>query len=105
MKRPKLWQRSAQQRRPNSRPSRRSVQEVLSSEESPSQRHDNNIGLVEAELLAARNAELAGGGSPVWSAGQIGPGEELALAVEVARAIRNHRCPPQNPYHDATHQS
>lgn len=55
-------------------------------------------------MLAARAAEMDGGGSPVWSGERLNDGEELALAVEVARAVRDHRWPPLNPYaHTSSH--
>lgn len=38
--------------------------------------------------MAALAAEVGGGGSPVWSGERPGPGEELALAMEVARCLR-----------------
>lgn len=43
---------------------------------------------IQCEMLAARAAETGGGGSPVWGGTVLGPGEELAVRVEVARALR-----------------
>jgi hypothetical protein len=47
-----------------------------------------NLELVSAEQAAALAAEVGGGGSPIWSGDRPGPGEELALAMEVARCVR-----------------
>lgn len=57
---------------------------------------DPNLDLYCCELLAARAAEVGGGGSPCWGGARLGPGEDLALAVEVSRALRGE---DERPWH------
>lgn len=61
---------------------------VLGRPQEGAEREAANLELVSAERLAALAAEVGGGGSPVWSGDCPGPGEELALAMEVARCLR-----------------
>lgn len=76
----------------------RSVKEVLNQPLEGLERDSAILDLVAAELVAARAAELHGGGSPCWTLSVPAPGEELCLAIEVAKAINEHRWPPLNPY-------
>lgn len=48
------------------------------------------------ELAAARAAELGGGGSPRYGGMVLGPGEDLALVIEVSRALKEQ---DQKPWH------
>lgn len=80
--------RSARRRR---RPKPRrplSLLAVLSRPQEGVDRAIANLELVSAEQAAALAAEVGGGGSPIWSGDRPGPGEELALAMEVARCVR-----------------
>lgn len=61
---------------------------MLSRPQEGSERAIANLELVRAEQDAALAAEVGGGGSPIWGGDRLGPGEELALAMEVARCLR-----------------
>lgn len=52
------------------------------------------LEVLEAEELAARAAKVGGGGSPVWGGVALSQGEELALHVEVSRALQEQDHPP-----------
>lgn len=80
--------RSARRSRPPKRRRPLGLLAVLSRPQEGFDRAIANLELVGAERAAALAAKLGGGGSPVWSGDCPGPGEELALAMEVARCLR-----------------
>lgn len=81
------FRRSERPKQPSGQPRRRSLQKVLRAPLEELERAAVQIDIVEAELVAARAAETGGGGSPCWGHTSLGPGEEYALAVEVARCL------------------
>lgn len=96
MRRPRRSRRSGRLRRFNSR-------RLLAALRHPGRRRehldpftDPLVDLWCCEQLAARAAEVGGGGSPCWGGGRTGPGEDLALVIEVSRALRGET---EKPWH------
>jgi hypothetical protein len=99
------WRLRGRRRKPLPPQRRRSAQEILSHLPEGPEGEEAQFDLFSCEVLAARAATVAGGGSPCWGHTPLGPGEDLALAIEVSRAVRDHQWPPLNPYPQPTNLS
>lgn len=96
MRPPRKSRRSGRLRRFNSRLLRAALRPTRRRLERLDPLTDPLVDLYYCEEIAARAAEVGGGGSPCWGGGRTGPGEDLALVIEVSRALKGET---EKPWH------